>query len=279
MITFDGYYISAQNPLKAVCQDHCFYGLSPIPHMILSDGCSSSKNSEIGAMVLSHSVIRLLYQIKEKFENCDYYSSVDIYNFINDNILLDAYDIINGFNLSVDSLYATLIVSIVLGGQIHTMMWGDGHIIVVNHDNDIIYHKTIDFPYNAPYFISYNLPQNKDVHNNYIKNIGGKSITVNNETKLVDIKTKDITTFNLDDIQYLMITSDGIESFRDIDTKIRVSPIKVVNELVNFKLTDGEFVQSRVKKMFKDFQKKNQYNYDDFSCVCMYNDGMNSYVL
>lgn len=40
--------------IKEICQDYILSGTDPFPYVIISDGCSSSKKSDVGARLLCY---------------------------------------------------------------------------------------------------------------------------------------------------------------------------------------------------------------------------------
>ena len=48
-----------------ICEDYIISGYNPAPYIILSDGCSSSKNTDVGARVLCHVAKQYLENSKD----------------------------------------------------------------------------------------------------------------------------------------------------------------------------------------------------------------------
>ena len=53
-----------------VCEDYIISGTEPFPYIILSDGCSSSKDTDIGARILAQCAKNYLTTFHNLHEDC-----------------------------------------------------------------------------------------------------------------------------------------------------------------------------------------------------------------
>ena len=129
IITSDCIFESAQMPSK-VCQDYSICGDAPFPFLILSDGCSSSKDTDIGSRILTHVAKSLILTLS------------DYYNF--GNVVISESEVLTKkLCLSSSCLDSTLIVAFITNDICHIVMHGDGHIFTTNKKGDLKYHQKI----------------------------------------------------------------------------------------------------------------------------------------
>ena len=62
MLQIDSYFTNGK--VNKVCQDYVIHGETPVPYVILCDGCSSSKFTDVGARILAHSAKEALNVLK-----------------------------------------------------------------------------------------------------------------------------------------------------------------------------------------------------------------------
>jgi hypothetical protein len=129
-----------------ICEDYIISGVKPVPFIILSDGCSSSKNTEMGARILCYLAKQYLDYRKNKLYNLNYKK---MGNWIIHNAEMSARQL----GLDTTSLDATLIVSFLIEDMLSIYIYGDGCIVLRNDMDTVI--KTIEFSDNAPYYLSY----------------------------------------------------------------------------------------------------------------------------
>jgi len=243
-----------------ICEDYIISGYDPFPYIILSDGCSSSKNTEMGARILCYLSKQYLKYRKEDLHNLKYRQ---IGNWIIHNSEMVARQL----GLSINCLDATLIIAFHIDGQIYVYMYGDGAIIKKKGD-DITINK-IDFNKNAPYYLSYQID---DYRNNLYHEMGNDlTITISgSDGESCEVYAYDYPaffTFNARDFDTLFITSDGIFSFIvESATERRVVPEgDVLPDFMNFKNVKGEFLKRRLNKALKNLNRRDINHYDDLS--------------
>jgi len=224
-----------------VCEDYVIHGEKPFPYVILADGCSSSKNTDVGARILTHIT-------KEFISNT--LTPITTVIHIAENIR-------NLLGLEQTCLDSTLIVAVEEKGKIWVSFFGDGAIIQVFNDGKILIDE-IKYTNSAPYYLSYQLDKQRNAS---YKNMGIMKYVNDIECHPYNCEIFTEKTINL---KTVLITTDGISSF--LSNEKGILPSKdVVNQLSAFKNTNGAFIQRRCNRMIKDFEKEGYYHLDDFS--------------
>lgn len=288
MITDSAFYIGTTHK---ICQD---YAISTIGTAILSDGCSSSKNSDIGARILS----RVAYDQGTIFD--------DLHNFNEKECIYQARPIVKMLNLSNECLDATLLIVKSNSVGIQALCCGDGIIAIGTKDKHTI---IIDCTYtdSYPFYMNYLCRQSLNTlydgledryvdwtenHNKRLINqtvldpkkeiISAKIVEENQRLydsigliRVLDYSTLiEIADGNL--VEYVAIMSDGVHSFYETVTtetsKVNnpISYLDVLRDLLSFKSFYGDFVQRRVNKFRKSCKKKNWVNVDDVSLATLH---------
>jgi len=241
-----------------ICEDYIISGNDPFPFIIISDGCSSSDNTEMGARILCHLAKQYL-KYRPLFP-------VD-YHKMGAWIIHNAELVIRQLGLKLPCLDATLIVSYEYEDMIYIYFYGDGCLVTKNPQGIIIKH--IEYSKNAPYYLSYQI----DEKSNELYN------TLNIEKKIItefEDRTNSKMTVPFDGITYFVISnemdmillaSDGLQSFmQQTSNKIeRFTPMDIITPCINFKNTNGNFLKRRLNKQMKTFARENIYHFDDLS--------------
>jgi len=273
-----------------VCQD---YALSNNNSIVISDGCSGSKHSDIGARVLNITAINKIKELDSLFY------------FDEKECILLARPTIKMLNISNECLDATLLVAKFYefnddeGKKIQTlesMCYGDGAIVIKTKDGDITIIDSI-YTDSYPYYINYmydktgryeNWIRNHNNHKVNVSTIKPDGSIIKNEEFIQQTRIKNIGLLHyrenktwvelvgIEDIEYIAIMSDGIHSFyKTIITETSkynksIPYLEVLKELLTFKNFSGKFVQRRINKFRKNCAKKNWANNDDLSLAVIY---------
>jgi hypothetical protein len=264
-ISSDCIFEPAQRPHK-VCQDYSICGKDPFPFLIISDGCSSSENTDIGSRIISHVAKANLDIIHENSAN------------FSKQVICKSFGSILDLHLDPSCLDCTLIVAYIINNEAVIMMYGDGHIFITNKEGKVRFHKKIYYNGNAPYYLSYKLDFYKDkIYKEYNKSgiIGKVEIDTpfeSNDKFLYDIKvdSENKSYQSLDDTEFLIITSDGIESFFNYRTNEKIPEDGIINEISSFKNKKGSFVKRRINRMLSDLKEEDIYNSDDISVAAFH---------
>lgn len=256
-----------------VCEDYALHGKNCI---ILSDGCSSSKYSDIGSRLLCITANRILNSfISVPFSYDEFGKKVAV--CVSEQLRL--------LDLPMTTMDATLMVAFEFKGLLYLYTYGDGYY-QIKFKNKHIQFGTVKFNRNAPYYLSYWLsPQNNidyiKKYGNGVELITGTYIngTCEMNSEIVDLSfshDKPLINFPIpiDQVEYIMLMSDGVESFQNYSAlpTIPIKPSDIIEELSCFKNKNGQFITRRVKAALKQFRKDGIEHFDDLSVAGMYID-------
>ncbi len=241
----------------SVCQDYAAHKGDIIA---LSDGCSSSENTDFGARMLINR------QIQSKIFAFDYESALFM-------AFVDAKQL--GLNLEI--LDATLLVGKIFSNKLNFSITGDGVFSYQLKDNTIKIVQ-VEFANNAPYYLSYMLSVSRN--ENYLQIFGGqKTITeytlengkvINTEIKIVAYNECCEYEFNVNDLKSFFLFSDGVETFHQViktETSKFTKDIPTVDsvlEIMNCP-TFGPFLEKKYTKMSEQHAKQGIFHSYDLS--------------
>lgn len=245
-----------------VCEDYATVGDNCV---IVSDGCSSSKNTDVGARVLSL-ITKGVLETKFKVT-------------LNKDVIMNKLEHMKYYDMFKDvSFDATLLYVLVVDNKIDVACYGDGFMIFEYTDNTTDVYKMSN-EFNAPFYLSYDLDQERKKE--YIKEYGNEVLidkTFNFNSDKESISTEkycDNVEHTID--KYLFkavhILSDGVESFSKINEdgkKENIHYTDVLKKLLDFKSYKGEFVKRRINGFQKFCKKNNWEHYDDLSLASIY---------
>lgn len=264
-INTDCIYIPAQKPPK-VCQDYAicsntYPSTNENPFLIICDGCGSSNNTDIGARLLAHSFRRVFEERGYNFKNLA--EKLEIYAISLADIALKTLKINN------DALDATLIFSMVDGGFIKTRFFGDGYLLSLTKDKEIIGSHKISYSKNAPHYLSYRINKIRqdlyfDMQSDDLCPIKIKNLISSDQTSLT-IDCDFVHYSIVENLEFYFIMSDGVESFMEISTGKKIPPLEIMKMIGDIKSKPGEFIKRRVRAVIKELAEKGIYNYDDLS--------------
>jgi len=257
-----------------VCED---YAVSEDNIIIISDGCSSSPNTDIGSRVVCECMKR--------------YNEKNITMTLANNIISTMY-------VPKRCLDVTLLTAFEKENKIIVETIGDGNITFKTKDG-IMHVLSMKYAKSAPYYMSYmynedndkawgNIPDNDyTVEYSTIKHIG-KTNGENNHfiethSTMFDIPNCDFNLsrkgnklyFEKKNIEWVALSSDGLNSFYErveTETSVAKEPVWYINviiELLKINNTKGQFVQRRINKFKKTCIKNNWHNADDVSLAIL----------
>jgi len=270
-----------------ICQD---YALANNDTIVVSDGCSGSKNSDIGSRILSITAMNKIAEIDSLKE------------FEEKECILLARPSVKMLNIPNECLDATLLSAKVNKDFFEIMCYGDGVIVIKMQAG---YSIVVDCAYSDsyPFYMNYLCSQNKR-YEYWLQDHNKREITLtylfpNGEVKEIIKETdKDFgfktllasgITMDADGnkvlvripnkeyvVKHISILSDGVHSFyetvRTETSKYNksISYLDVLKDLLAFKNYNQAFVQRRMNKFRKDCVKKNWGNADDISLASIY---------
>ena len=187
-----------------------------------------------------------------------------------------------GFNEHSTFLDTTLMVLLSDGKHNIVVIYGDGNIFIKYKSGDTKW-MNIEYSSGAPYYLSYDKNLFSKRASEYKLQFGNEDVIlsfkdtgferIRHHYKFNDLapkKLNDLSTFSFPTIEYdgdiiesISIASDGVQSFIQNEESINMD--RVVNELTSFKNYNGVFLERRMNKMLKDFEKENIKHYDDIS--------------
>ncbi len=247
----------------SVCQDFAAsrivgdYGFA-----VVSDGCSSSERSEIGATLAPNLFISsYLHSRSLELETDD--------NTVRDIILReqlkDRYtSIYKSLGLPPNIFDATILALVAEQhtNRLRVYVWGDGNLVLETSEGFVEWQ--FSYPSNAPFYLSYALEPDREVQ--YLKSLGDGKVHVerNNSGIKQPLDQFTVLSWPLDIIKTASILSDGIETFSDAgEQRIKDS----LQLMTHFKSKVGEFVQRRAQRLLKDYLKQGINHFDDVSCA------------
>lgn len=247
-----------------ICEDYIIQGSDQVPLLILSDGCSSSDNTEMGARILCYLAKQYLFYRAGHLHDLDYYQ-------MGNWIIYNAEMTCRHLGLLKGCLDATLIISYELDGTVYVYMYGDGAVITKN-ERGIIQADSIEFTNNAPYYLSYLIDEFRDevYHSNKYEKVLYTTSSIEQSGLFVNNLSYDekvVLKYSTREFPTIFICSDGIQSFIKKDPSQRdiLDPHEVLPEMMAFKNTRGEFLKRRMKRALKDLDSQDITHYDDLS--------------
>lgn len=250
----DSYFTIGKSHM--VCED---YALSGENYVIISDGCSSSPDTDFGARLLAKVCEQELLQQGIEFSE--------------DAVIYKADAMASHIGLPKNCLDATLIVAQDDEDQVRVKIFGDGAVIAVKKDGTLTY-SIAQYKNNAPAYLSYLLDRERTEL--YLEKTDNGLYT---ETHFDGSRERNfkfhgklnpqIYYFEKDAFDLVIVVSDGIESFSkpviNDTTKLFVDiPItEIVSQIVNIKGFKGKFIERRCRKFLNKFCAVNNWQHND----------------
>lgn len=265
-----------------VCEDYALSGIyQDMAYAIISDGCSSSENSDVGARLMTHIAKGVLMYIKDR----NLIEAPEFLQLFKELIVRKGIEVKNSLGLSTDAFDATLLVNIVLGTKLLSIAWGDGYVIYKNDASKLIVYD-ISFSTGAPYYLSYEMSPSKK--QNYMDEYGSGLITIKNlilsEDGTLEFErsiTNPIIAESLYKeahapmIKFATVSSDGLGTYQEdpkacrenVGDKKKYKAVEIIPEVMAYKTIAGEFVIRRMQRMKTDMIKAKIVHFDDISCA------------
>lgn len=232
-----------------VCEDYVIVDNEKIPMIIVSDGCSSSDFSDIGARLLSFNAYKFINEhFLSLIENKEHVKEIFQQTFLYNKAI----------SLGEKSLDCTLLFAFIYKEQLHYFVVGDG---IINYRQNGIT-NTLNFSFK----------DEKVFYGNYFNNISRMNGYKNEDLYLkIEKITDDETTseetkdyiyygsLDLEGLEYFFLSSDGLLSCNS-DSVISK---KIFFEFLYFKNLKGEFLQRRYKNWQKNNNKEGINHSDD----------------
>jgi hypothetical protein len=247
-----------------VCEDYSLVGKIPLPFLIVSDGCSSSKNTDIGARLLALTAKKQLYAALA-YGILPYDPDTFGKKLIEIGI-----NVVDQLGVNRSALDATLLLGYLYEGMFNFACFGDGAIIFKSKKgNGFI---QLSYTQNAPYYLTVHgdekirtqwsevYPNNELLVRSYMFADG------ENRVEQVGAEPPYYRGFmSIQDLEMFMLVSDGIGSFCKIADGSMVPVQDVVSRMLEIKVKNGEYIKRRMKKMIEGFARDGIYPLDDIS--------------
>lgn len=252
------------------CQDYTGQGEG---FVLLSDGCSSSPHTDIGARLLVHSAVKLLKENRAVTKQFPL------------QVVEEAAKLNRQLALPPEALDATFLAAIADGNELKLFAAGDGHL-VIGWDSGEVSHLKLDYPAGFPYYLNYTLDECRlqafrqknqkreeecrtflPEEEEYRECTPEKRLSLEGESGYLALE--------LPKVRFVALFSDGIDSFYSLKQTesgkqtIRESSYDLLPELLAIKQPAGEFVKRRVKRFMTNMEKRGIYHFDDFSYAAL----------
>ena len=139
MLYYDHYYTIGKT--HVICEDFALQADKPIPFIVLSDGCSSSYQTHIGARILTLTTKYII----ENTENWPLN-----YTQFGQQLIDNAWNVARKMRLSSSVLDATVMLAFLYQNSILVYVYGDGCLLFKDHQNNLGSIEIV-FTHNAPY--------------------------------------------------------------------------------------------------------------------------------
>lgn len=259
----------------SVCQDYAIAGYTAArktPYVILSDGCSTSPDTDIGARLLVKAAAQTMNDQDEDL------------SILHESAARLALSWARLISVPPQSVDATLLTAQVRGTELLVSGSGDGVIVVEKLAGSLDVYS-ISYLAGYPFYPAY-LHQPDRLEALLTNNRASKEIRhfhstfIDKPFELVSTYISESATqvfsFNAADYKSVALISDGIHSFFRTDQKAgskRIEPVlmpEVVGEIVSFKSWNGSFVQRRVNRFLKECRAKGWQHADDLSLAVIH---------
>lgn len=268
-----------------VCEDYALAGTyNDMAYAIVSDGCSSSNDTDIGARLLATIAKGVLKYLRDR----DLIGAPDYNSIFRELVVRKCIEVKQSLGIPTDAFDATLLVSALYQNKIISLGWGDGYFIFVTNNNvKIIY--DIHYSSGAPYYLSYEMsPSKKEAY----KDIYGQGIvTVNNliiasdgsVTQNIANPSEKLFSESLykeayaPNMKFIILSSDGIGTYQDDpkfpredgSEKKTYDASEIIPQIAAYKNIAGEFVVRRMQRIKSDMDKNHIIHIDDVSCASL----------
>lgn len=255
-----------------ICQDHATTArVGDLTFAAISDGCSSSAKSEVGAGILAHAFCKQ-YHFTNELAIADDYSESDFDVVLKAGLRHRLTEIARLIGLDHSAFDATLVAAVADTrlNKLFVYLWGDGHVKLDFKEGEplIISNR---YANNAPYYFSYGLTDARA--QGYAQQFGDDKSELTWGTSSQPEKTEPLITraWPLDVIKHVAVFSDGLETFSKVkDGTTQPIPLEgIILPLTAYKSVVGSFVARRMGRFLKDVKADGTSHFDDLSCAAI----------
>ncbi len=259
------------------CQDYATSGIvQETAYAIVSDGCSSGGNTDVGARILALGTACAIRELRSNSHIVSMDNQIQmLYVQARTRALLGEASAL--FNLDAQDILATCLYACLSPTSGIIRIEGDGVVAVVCKDKNVHLCR-FEWQNNAPFYPAYQ----GDALEKFIELHGGdfdapcatEDQWFYKEDKFIHILSRDISLAtgisgitmqppffgqSLDEIDYVALFSDGVTQIKNLDWK------NAVLHFLSFKTLKGAFVKRRMIREIKDLQKDGNELLDDIA--------------
>ena len=239
-------------------EDAVITGVSPFHYIIVADGCSGSENTHLGSQLLARAAEQ------ELLKGCCISDDFGL------KTIKKAREFSDLMGLNKDCLDATLLIAYVKDNKAYIWMTGDGSLYYdIKGDKTTV---SISYFDEMPYYLNYLLDENRILaYQDTVKErLDIKKVRINNsdveDVLLFDYKKPLCYELDVENLNYLILSTDGIDSFQNKESNELINLDKKVHDFKNYK---GEFLKRRIKRILKENTKSNNHHSDDIGIAAI----------
>jgi len=264
-----------------VCEDYALHGIvktdrGPLAYGIVSDGCSSGVNTDVGARIIAHETRRCLEQFATNSWQVQEFVDQNPAPFLLPAILHGSWQAAFALGLSQHSLLASLWVMVAYGDRVFVSGWGDGSVITKSGDEVLVI--AASYSQEAPCYPIFYLSE--DMRKRYEEKFPDQEFYLEHWTKsplgpkyertVQDLNKPYIGSCNTLELDSITITTDGIGTFlqkHETGGTEGKDTQWIAEQIAKFKNPAGEFLKRRMNRFSRDCAKDGIAHYDDFGCA------------
>ncbi|MBL8259421.1 MAG: protein phosphatase 2C domain-containing protein [Candidatus Competibacteraceae bacterium] len=266
-IALDAHYTIGK--LHSYCQDYALQGWEPFPYVVLSDGCSASPNSDVGARLLALTARAELARFAKIPR--DGAGLADRHWALGRDIIRSAARRVQDLALNPEALDATLLVAWCDGAAVHLHCYGDGCIAMRDAAGELTVIE-IEYAENAPYYLTYLLEaERRALYEEAVGDAEAAQVIRHSSAAsdgLIQRQRFDAPvtfSFDLATFPTVAVATDGLSCFFSADTHQRIAALQVAQVLIDFDGAQDAFVAKRMQSALADFSQRLLFNLDDLS--------------
>jgi len=287
----------------AQCEDYALSGIyRSVPYIIVSDGCGSSDQTDVGARLTAHSFKAALASfLDSRVGSVQAVGERELHHELRSRTLVRIRRAAETLRVPLTACDATLLAAFVLDGKCRLFRSGDGTIIFKNKQGFEAIHT--EYADNTPYYLSYLLDARRnDAYQGRVEigHVHVKQMVWDQQFRQTAARTiarvdRKPQWFCLDaeDLEWVIVTSDGLSSYaqdpykgtgtfkgtgkencdkgNDKGTGKENSGFeRILQRVAGFKSFNGNFVERRMKRLQKECGKEGMVHYDDVSVAAIY---------
>ena len=257
-----------------ICEDYALTGVvqkghaAGTPYVVLSDGCSSSPNTDVGARIMCYVARKILNDLAG-VENIGSLG----WEPIGWRVATEAMNCATMMGADTSCLDATLLMAFPFQKGICVIMYGDGCLYARRKDSQRMEYMDISYANNCPFYPIYFLEQRRKQQ--HAKIVGELGLTItgsftpsmgreDGKGKVCPPHYPLIWHFDADAYDLVAISSDGMTSFLKMEDHAPLHHLQMGLDLLGFKGTNGDFLKRRLSKRLKQLKVECDH-YDDLS--------------